>query len=68
MQNNISFYSGEGNHACISFLYSCLLTRGIANVSSDMDSEDLPVMGAHGYCTQVRIFMVMKTSTMLPST
>ncbi len=59
LQENIGFFSSEGNHACIAFLYSCLLTRGIANVSGDMDSEDLPLMGAHGYCTQEMVNLML---------
>lgn len=56
---NVGFFASEGNHAVIAFLYSVLLTRGIANVTNDMDSADLPLMGAHGYCSQEMVNLML---------
>ena len=58
-QENIGFYSSEGNHAVIAFLYSAMLTRGFGNIREDMDSSDLPLMGAHGYCSQEMVNLLL---------
>ncbi|XP_077965721.1 putative ubiquitin carboxyl-terminal hydrolase MINDY-4 [Styela clava] len=49
--NSISqFESGRG--AAILLLYSAILSRGIGEVTSDMDDPGNILMGAHSYCTQ----------------
>ena len=52
------FMTGSGNNAVICFLYSCLLTRGIANVKRDMDTDSTPLMAAHGYCSQEMVNLI----------
>ena len=59
VNDNIGFYESQGNHAVIAFLYSALLTRGFGNVRDDMDSCDLPLMGAHGYCSQEMVNLLL---------
>jgi hypothetical protein len=59
VQENIIFFSCRGTHAVIALLYSVLLTRGFANLSRDMDSSDTPLMGAHGYCTQELVNLLL---------
>ena len=60
------FFANEnGSNAVIAFLYSALLTRGFGNVREDMDSGDLPLMAAHGYCSQemVNLLLVGKAAS-----
>ncbi len=49
-----------GGAGVIAILFSALLSRGgAAAVASDMDSEDLPLMGAHGYCSQEMVNLLL---------
>ena len=50
----MGYLTGPGNNAVISFLYSALLTRGLAAVRADMDSPESSLVAAHGYCSQAR--------------
>ena len=52
LKDNIGFFSGSGNSAVIAFTYAAILTRGLETVKSDMDTEKSTIMGAHGYCSQ----------------
>lgn len=58
-KENAGFFAGAGTNAVISFLYSAILTRGLANVTRDMDSPDLPLIGAHGYCSQELVNLLL---------
>jgi len=49
---------GEGPGA-IGVLYSCILTRGCDVVRSDMDYEGCTLIGAHGYCTQEMVNLLV---------
>ena len=40
-------------------VYSAMLTRGLANVARDMDSPDLSLIGAHGYCSQELVNLLL---------
>ena len=55
---NSGFMTGRGNSAVVCLLYSCLLTRGLNTVRSDMDSPDCPLMAAHGYCSQEMVNLI----------
>ena len=52
LKDNIGFFSGSGNSAVIAFTYAAILTRGLDTVKNDMDTEKSTIMGAHGYCSQ----------------
>ena len=52
LKDNLGFFSGSGNSAVIAFTYAAMLTRGLDTVRSDMDTEKSTIMGAHGYCSQ----------------
>ena len=53
------FYVGAGNNSVICFLYSCILTRGMKNVKSDMDNSDTALIAAHGYCSQEMVNLII---------
>ena len=59
VQQNIGYFNGEGTSAVISFLYSALVTRGLNHVARDMDTPDVPMMGAHGYCSQEMVNLML---------
>ena len=42
------FYSNPGTSSVVALLFSVMMTRGLNSLASDMDSADLPLMGAHG--------------------
>lgn len=58
-RDNAAFYSCDGSNAVVALLYSAILTRGVGNVRSDMDSADLPLMAAHGYCSQEMVSLLL---------
>lgn len=60
LEDYVSFFTSPGNHGVVAFLYSVMLTRGFGNIRDDMDSPDLPLLAAHGYCSQemVNLFLV----------
>uniref|UniRef100_A0A7S0WEH1 Probable ubiquitin carboxyl-terminal hydrolase MINDY-4 n=1 Tax=Pyramimonas obovata TaxID=1411642 RepID=A0A7S0WEH1_9CHLO len=41
------------------FLYSLVLSRGIQNIKGDMDEPNNSLMGAHGYCTQDLVNLII---------
>ena len=49
------------------FEYSTNLTwfdaiiSGISKISDDMDTDDCPLMGAHGYCSQEMVHLLQGT-------
>ena len=52
-----SYENGKGS--CILLLYSAILSRGIDNVKKDMDEPSGKLMGAHNYCTQEMINLML---------
>ena len=59
MKDNIGYFMGNGNSSVVSFTYSCILTHGVENVRADMDSAETPLMGAHGYCSQEMVNLLL---------
>ena len=58
-RENAGFFCGAGTGAVAALLYSALLSRGLANVRRDMDAPDLPLIGAHGYCSQELVNLLL---------
>ena len=58
-RENAGFFAGAGTGAVVALLYSALLSRGLANVRRDMDAPDLPLIGAHGYCSQELVNLLL---------
>ena len=56
-QNIKSLEHGKGG--CILLLYSAILSRGLNLVKSDMDDANGKLMGAHNYCTQEMINLLL---------
>lgn len=52
-----SFESGKGS--CILLLYSAILSHSIDSVKEDMDEPMGKLMGAHNYCTQEMINLLL---------
>ncbi|CAH3189570.1 unnamed protein product, partial [Porites lobata] len=52
ISQNISQFESDSSSGCILLLYSVILSRSIRKVISDMDEPQGRLMGAHGYCTQ----------------
>ena len=53
LRKHTNDFMSDTRPSCITFVYSAILTRGIAKVRSDMDDPKRGrLMGAHGYCTQ----------------
>ena len=50
---------GNGKSSVAAFIYSCVLTHGIETVRADMDSPETPLMGAHGYCSQEMVNLLL---------
>ena len=59
IRENIGYFTGQGNNSVVSFVYSCLLTRGVEKVHADMDSPDTALMAAHGYCSQEMVNLLL---------
>jgi len=49
----------EKGHGIILFLFSLALTRGLDAVRGDMDVPTNSMMGAHGYCTQELVNLII---------
>ncbi|XP_076799755.1 putative ubiquitin carboxyl-terminal hydrolase MINDY-4 [Clavelina lepadiformis] len=58
VQKHIKSYEC-GKAGCILLLYSAILSRGIDAVKADFDEEDGKLLGAHGYCTQEMINLLL---------
>jgi len=56
--SNVHFFTGDGNSALIAFLCSVMLSRGLTKIKDDMDTDDCPLMGAHGYCSQEMVHLL----------
>lgn len=52
ISQNISQFESDSSSGCILLLYSVILSRSIRKVISDMDEPQGRLMGAHDYCTQ----------------
>ena len=57
----LSLFTAQGNdcHGVIMLVYSVILTRGIANVRSDMDLEGSTLLNEHGYASQELINIML---------
>ena len=62
LKDNLGFFTGSGNSAVIAFTYAAMLTRGLDVVKSDMDTEKNTIMGAHGYCSQEVVNLMLTGS------
>nr|CAB3263842.1 protein FAM188B-like [Phallusia mammillata] len=58
VQENIKCYL-QGKGACLLLLYSVILSRGVQRVRSDMDEVNGKLMGAHNYCTQEMVNLLL---------
>lgn len=56
---HLKIFKEDGNFGCIAFLYSAVLSRGVENIRSDMDEHDGKLIGAHGYCTQEMVNLLL---------
>ncbi|XP_028406013.1 probable ubiquitin carboxyl-terminal hydrolase MINDY-4 isoform X2 [Dendronephthya gigantea] len=56
-ENLKQFSSKDGG--CILLLYSVILSRSVKRVKEDMDDENGTLMGAHGYCTQDMVNLLL---------
>lgn len=52
ISQNITQFESDSSSGCILLLYSVILSRSIQKVTSDMDEPQGRLMGAHDYCTQ----------------
>ena len=58
IQQNVNLYE-LGKGSCILLLYSAILSRGIDFVRKDMDEQGGKLMGAHNYCTQEMVNLLV---------
>lgn len=59
-KENLPLFMNDESQSCIMFLYSAILSRGIANIKMDMDDPSCCCfVGAHGYCTQEMINLLL---------
>ena len=58
VKENVQFYE-KGRGSCILLLYSAICSRGIDAVHDDMDESGGRLMGAHNYCTQEMINLLL---------
>ncbi|XP_033762139.1 probable ubiquitin carboxyl-terminal hydrolase MINDY-4 [Pecten maximus] len=56
---NLSQFELDGTSGVILALYSCIMSRFMDLVRSDMDEPSGKLMGAHGYCTQDMVNLIM---------
>ncbi|KAL9961433.1 hypothetical protein ACROYT_G030371 [Oculina patagonica] len=59
LSQNITQFESDKSSGCILLLYSVILSRSIQTVISDMDEPTNTLMGAHGYCTQEMVNLVV---------
>lgn len=52
VKSQLSTFKHENGCGCIAFLCSAILSRGIENIRLEMDEPNGQLLGAHGYCTQ----------------
>ncbi|XP_072028596.1 probable ubiquitin carboxyl-terminal hydrolase MINDY-4 [Amphiura filiformis] len=56
---NIGVFEDASRSGCILFLYCAILSRTIDRVIEDMDEPTNKLMGAHGYCTQEMVNLIL---------
>lgn len=59
LSQNITQFESDKSSGCILLLYSAILSRSIQKVISDMDEPTNTLMGAHGYCTQEMVNLIV---------
>jgi ubiquitin carboxyl-terminal hydrolase MINDY-3/4 len=55
----MSLFNVSDCQGVILLVYSCILTRGIANIQSDMDLQDGTLLNEHGYASQELINLML---------
>ncbi|OWF43742.1 probable ubiquitin carboxyl-terminal hydrolase MINDY-4 isoform X2 [Mizuhopecten yessoensis] len=56
---NLSQFELDGTSGVILTLYSCIMSRFMDLVRSDMDEPTGKLLGAHGYCTQDMVNLIL---------
>ncbi|KAL8560389.1 hypothetical protein ACOMHN_006120 [Nucella lapillus] len=59
MKDSVKQYEMEGNPGVVLAVCSTILSRGIDRVKKDMDEVEGKLMGAHGYCTQELVNLLL---------
>lgn len=59
LAQNITQFESDKSSGCILLLYSVMLSRSIQKVILDMDEPTNTLMGAHGYCTQEMVNLIV---------
>ncbi|XP_063964992.1 probable ubiquitin carboxyl-terminal hydrolase MINDY-4 [Lytechinus pictus] len=64
VQGNIGVFTESKGRGCILLLYSTLFSRTIDMVMEDMDNFENTLIGAHGYCTQEMVNLIVTGKAM----
>ncbi|XP_076439411.1 putative ubiquitin carboxyl-terminal hydrolase MINDY-4 [Babylonia areolata] len=59
MKDSVKQYEMDGNPGVVLAMCSTILSRGIDRVKKDMDEVGGKLMGAHGYCTQELVNLLL---------
>ncbi|KAK7488708.1 hypothetical protein BaRGS_00020005 [Batillaria attramentaria] len=59
MRDSIQQFETDGSSGVVLCMYSAILSRGIEKVHADMDEEAGKMIGAHGYCTQELVNLLL---------
>ncbi|XP_074659051.1 putative ubiquitin carboxyl-terminal hydrolase MINDY-4 isoform X2 [Tubulanus polymorphus] len=59
MKRNIYHFETDGSGGVIMVLFSSILSSTVEMVKSDMDDRSNKLMGAHGYCTQEMVNLIL---------
>ena len=59
VRENIDSYE-NGKGSCVLLLYSAIISRGIEQIRLDMDEKESKLVGAHNYCTQEMINLLLQ--------
>jgi len=59
VKENIDSYE-HGKGSCVLLLFSVILSRGIDQIRLDMDEKESKLVGAHNYCTQEMINLLLQ--------
>mmetsp|Transcript_36764 Transcript_36764/g.103727 ORF Transcript_36764/g.103727 Transcript_36764/m.103727 type:complete len:580 (-) Transcript_36764:236-1975(-) len=59
IQSTLPQYMEEDGFGIVLFLFSLALTRSIPELRGDMDVAENSLMGAHGYCTQELVNLII---------
>jgi len=57
--SQINLFMNPMGPGCVLFLYSALLSRGLDAIDGDMDDTSASMIGAHGYCTQELVNLLL---------